>query len=396
MSAEAHSKVGASSAHRWLECTASVKASEGITRVGSEYAAEGTCAHALAEMCLRQDLDADHFLFETLTAEVDGKPTDYEVTEDMASSVQVYLDYVRKVRDELDGSTLHVEHRFDLEHIHQGMFGTCDAVITQPFGKIVVIDYKHGAGKPVDVEDNSQLKYYGVGALTLPEAMCCEEIELVIVQPRAPHKRGPVRCWSVPGGPQALIDWSQGPLRNAVAEALGPNPKYKAGEHCKWCPAAAVCPKFRDHATGNIPGCFSPIVKVATPPKPKPVHELTADEMSRILKFADIFSNWVGEVQSYARAKLERGEEVTGWKLVNGRASRKWTDDKQVVDSLPADVIYERKMRSPAQVEKELKARKQDPAVITPLITTTVGISMVPADDPRPTVSKIPAFTQLT
>ena len=383
----AHSRLGASGAYRWMACTASVKASAGIPKQTSIYAAEGHAAHTVAEQCLRQDLDAAHFIGKQITTEEDAVIT---VTDEMAEAVQVYLDEVRATHKALPGSILLIEHKFHLASIHADMFGTADAVIIQPFGKMVVIDYKHGAGKYVQVEENPQAMFYGLGALFHPKAAGCEEVELVIVQPRA--MGAPVRRWETT--PERLVRFGE-ELKQKAEEALGPSPVFKAGDHCRWCPYAPHCAELRANTTRltRVPDpAFTP---VAPPLACVPVSPcmLKPEELGRVLAFADVIEGWLTSVREHVHGMLQSGQRVPGYKLVEGRATWKWADEQILVDRLPADVLYERKMRGPAGVEKELKARGLDPKQLSDLITETKGVSIAPEADPRPALHRDPGFT---
>ena len=306
----------------------------------------------------------------------------------MADAVQVYLDTVREIKATLKGSILLIEHQFDLSRIHDGMFGTCDAVIIQPFGRVVVIDYKHGAGKFVEVEENPQAMFYGLGALAHPKAVGAEEVELIIVQPRA--QGAPVRRWLTT---VEHLEAFSNLLGDKAREATGPEAKFVPGDHCKWCPYAPHCGAIRAEATAvaRVPDpAFQP---VSTPPAPS---SLTPEQLGKVLFWSDTIETWLGSVRDYVKDLLRQGQTVPGYKLVQGRATRKWTDEKLVVDTLPASVIYEHKLRSPAQAEKALKAIGADPKQILPLISETRGVSLAPAEDPRPALNTNPGFTPIS
>lgn len=393
---KAHSSLGGSGAHRWLVCTAAPGACADIPSKTTEYAAEGNAAHAIGAKCLIEDLVAAQFIGTTVTTETG----DIEVTEEMAEAIQIYLDTVREIKATLKGSIMLVEHRFDITKAILGtedvpewqrMFGTVDCAIIQPFGKVVVVDYKHGVGIKVDAEENEQTMYYGVGALTHPKAVGAEEVELVIVQPRSFGP--PVKRWDTT--PERLLqDFTT--LARQKAEESRTSPRFVVGSHCRMCPAGdcGSCQALRkqaaevalvqiDPAEQSLPSLLAPCF-------------LTGEQVARVLQFAEILGPWLKAVKEHAKDRVRAGTGVPGWKLVEGRASRKWADEKLVVDTLPPDVIYERTMRSPAQVEKELKARKLDPKQIAPLTSTSRGVSLVPSDDPRPALNLNPGFTPIS
>lgn len=214
--ASAHSKIGASSMSRWSKCPGSVRMCEGVENISSKYAEEGTRAHELAANILSR------------------VPVVVEDPE-MFRAVAVYLEYIWGASKKAD---LYVEHRFDLSTLHKGLFGTADAVIYREDSKhLIVADYKHGAGVAVEVESNPQLLYYGLGAL-LTLGIAAETVELVVVQPRRPHKLGPVRTWTIPS--IDLLDFSADLISYARATE-SPAAALVPGSHCRFCPAKSSC-----------------------------------------------------------------------------------------------------------------------------------------------------------
>lgn len=68
-----HALLSASSAHRWLECTAAPRFEEQFPDGTSEYAEEGTLAHAICELYARK-----HFtVYESLIDNNVWSPTAY-------------------------------------------------------------------------------------------------------------------------------------------------------------------------------------------------------------------------------------------------------------------------------------------------------------------------------
>ena len=192
----AHSKLGASGMYRWVRCPGSVALIEklALPNFTSSYAVEGSDAHALAALCLTKNHNPGFYIGKTISPE--GRK--FTVTEEMAEAVQVYVDAVDAVIPNTSGGyEVQIEKRFDLSAVHPGCFGTADAVIWHAFSKtLYVFDYKHGAGIAVEVENNPQLLYYGLGAL-LASGYPAKRVKLVIVQPRCDHANGPVRDWEI-------------------------------------------------------------------------------------------------------------------------------------------------------------------------------------------------------
>ena len=220
-----HSMLGASGTERWMNCPGSIRMSKGMPNKSSIFAMEGTAAHALGERCLAEDVTADVYqdMWINLDGEVfekeqpipDGEKTifydgqllwaknpHFKIDEAFVSAVQLYLDtvdyYIDWARETFGVEPqLLIEKGFSLEEVWPGMFGTNDVCVYVPGHCLIVIDYKHGRGKVVQIKNNTQLRYYGLGALI---ELCADpanlpsEVVTVVVQPRASHKDGPVRA----------------------------------------------------------------------------------------------------------------------------------------------------------------------------------------------------------
>lgn len=372
----AHSILGASGAYRWLVCPGSIRLSKGMPNISSDYAKEGTAAHELAEMCLRGKKNAADFIGSVIT--VQG--TAYEVTEEMSDAVQVFLDTIRADMKSIKGAILEVEHKFHLDWLYPGLYGTNDALVGEPFGVLRVFDYKHGAGVAVDAEDNAQTMYYGLGAA---KGQGYEEVELVIVQPRAPHKEGSVRRCRMTI--DELERWGREVLLPGAKATEDPDAPLALGDHCQFCPALAACPLPRERAMTVAASVFTPV-----PTSPKSPESMSSEELRKILDVAGLVETWFAACRTHARALLEQ-KKVTadelGYKLVEGRASRKWSDEdkaKSWLQGVLGEEAYVVKMVSPAQAEKLLK--KDGKKALEGMVSVTRGVQMVPLSDKRPMI----------
>lgn len=344
MSQPAHSKIGASSMKRWAACPGSVKLSEGIESRSSVFAEEGTKAHELGEKWLKEG--------ETALA---GYPID------MVEHVSVYVDAVAERQDaDPTNNRLLIEQRFHLHELHSDLFGTSDAIVWQPaIGRLSVIDLKYGAGVPVEVEDNPQLLYYGLGALLANKQWKPREVEVVIVQPRCPHPDGPVRSQvlQVVDLLEFAADLVEAVKRTEDASkmhGLAESPTYEGnwakqylnpGDHCRWCPAAAICPSQRSKAQELAKIAFAPGVPY------------DAQQLADTLEWLPILEAWIKNTREFAYAEAEKGHDIPRHKLVEKRATRKWRDEAQAVEWMRANHINpfgEPPVISPATLEKQL------------------------------------------
>lgn len=407
-----HSKIGASSCERWWNCPGSVALIETTPpQPESEYAREGSAAHLVGEWCLRTNRDAAEYVGHTIVQvqtkkgekrfefEADARTlkeatkigNDITVTDEMAEAVQVYLDTIRNDMKKFNvhESDLSIEHRFHLTHIDDDAYGTNDCNIKVAFVKIIVYDYKHGSGVAVEAEDNRQGLYYALGAAYGEEF---DEIEIVIVQPRAVHKAGPVRRWSVS---KTDLEAYGNELKTKIAATRVNNAPRKCGEWCKktFCAAISVCPEVRQTVETAAMTVFKDPGIEARLPRPE---ALDAPQLRRLLEAIPLIDTWAKSVMAYAENQMNNGQKVPGFKLVRGgEGHRKWVDGAEIdlnkaVSALNCNreipiEIYERVLLSPAQLEKKEKSLK----AITPKLTSRKQgkIIMVPESDPREAVS---------
>lgn len=364
----AHSKLGASSMYRWAACPGSVRLSQGIENVSSAYADEGTQAHEFAAHCL-----AKQFAIEIPAY----------VTDDMRLAVLAYVEFLDETFE--PGDIDQVEVRFDLSKVHPGCFGTADHVRWRPSTKtLYVTDYKHGAGIPVEVRNNPQLRYYALGALT----QCgypAEKVVMRIVQPRCDHADGPIREEEIDA--IDLLDFRSDLRTYAKATEAGDAP-LSTGDHCRFCPAgrARKCPAIESGKSAAVKRAFSAVL----PYDPA--------ELTKALDSRPVVEAWLKNLDEFAYAEAEAGRYVGfGYKLVDKRATRKFVSEGDVVQrcqekGFGPDDYYTRKLLSPAQLEKVVGKKVLDDLIIS----ESSGHVLVPDSDKRPAISRQPvqdAFT---
>lgn len=365
-----HSPIGASKSKQWMACPGSRRMQAGIPNKSSEYAQEGTQAHYLHELCLRGGQDASEYVGTTIAMPCgDGDPVIFEVTGDMAEAVQLSLDMIREDMAAHPGGELQIEKSFHLEQLHPLLWGSCDAVYGEAFGTLYVYDYKHGAGVAVDVEENPQLMFYALGACHNEDY---GDVVLTIVQPRAAHPDGPIRRWTTTQ--KALEAWGRDVLGPAAHETDQPDALLRAGDHCRFCLAQHKCPELRATACQVaafddelFDDQFLPVSPAAQITLPAPA-DLTPDQLSKVLDFADVIESWISAVKAHAYEEAMSGRAVPGWKVVAGRkGNRAWADPEGLLGKLHKyrQEIYERpKIKSVAQMEKAIKAAGDDPTIV--------------------------------
>ncbi len=370
MPALAHAKLGPSGAHRWMVCAASVamEAEMPEGKSDSPHIIEGNTAHALAEMALANDQNADAYLGTRFNDDL------IHVDQEMVEYVQEYLDYVRGL-----GGKLLVEQRVDLTRWVPEGFGTADAVVFHE-GTLHVVDLKYGKGVPVNAERNPQAMCYALGALNEYDFLFdIQAVCLVVHQPRLDS----VSEWEI--SRDDLLAWGDDDLKPAAELALSDDAPFNPGEkQCRWCAAKPVCRALAEHNLAVASEGFS---VVGDPVEPKDPNKLSNDEIAQILPELNGLSDWIKAVEAYALSQLERGEAVPGYKLVEGRSLRKWADEADAEAALKrsklkvAD-IFTKKLISPAQAEKKLG--KNHKIIAEHVVKPDGKPAIAPVSDKRP------------
>lgn len=353
---------------RWSACPGSVRLSRGIENRTTSYAAEGTVAHGLAQLALDPGIPPETYLGKTRSA--DG--FDFEVTQEMVDAVNVFTE-----TDPLeDGDTGYVEHKFDLSHVYDGLYGTADRVVWKPKTALLIVrDFKYGAGVPVDVKDNPQLRYYALGAL-IDLGLPAKRVRMEVVQPRCPHPDGPIRAEEIDA--IELMDFATDLIDYAKATE-DENAPLHPGEHCRWCVAAGICPALKARANAFAAQAFGS--DAAYDP----------DDLAAALAEIPILEARIKGVREFAYAEASAGKTIPGWKLVAKRANRKWRDEAVAITALTKlglgepEIYGVPKLVSPATIEKTL-GKKNSKVLEELTVKESSGNTLAVESDPRPAV----------
>lgn len=381
-----HSVLGPSSSERWIECPASVRATKGIVDEGSPFAIEGTAAHAVAEACEANGVRAEHYLGWTVRVRRGDKHTDVECGQEMVDGVQVFLDYV----DEFPGESLN-ESRVDYPFVIEGGFGTMDRAKIEPDGKRVhVFDLKYGKGVPVDATDNPQLKLYAIGMDHTFGWMSEETEEYVVhvVQPRLDS----ISSWAIRR--EELLQWGAEVAAKQARKAVDGVPEFKAGSWCTFCKIKSTCMVRASSVFSEIVGDFANLDEAVTEVETLgPAFALTADQAARILHVLPQIKSWCSDLEEFAVAEIAQGRAVGDWKLVEGRASRKWAlPEAEVAEVLkaagvPDDQVWTREIVSVAQAEKIKMLGKKHSVFKDHVVKTKGKPTLAPGSDKRASIS---------
>lgn len=302
-----HAVLSASSANRWLHCPPSVRLSEGYMDKASVFAMEGTSAHELCEYKLRSALGMEA---ENPTENLDFYNTEMEeCAEDYATYI---LELVEKAKETCSDPVVMVEQRVDFSRYVPEGFGTADCIIIAD-ETLNIVDYKHGKGVEVSAENNPQMKLYALGALELFDCLYdISKVQMTIFQPRLSN----VSVFVMDKAD--LLNWANDELTAKAELAFEGKGELCCGEWCKFCKAKANC---KERARVNMEMAQYEFRKSSL---------LTDEEVVDILSKVDELTSWASDVKNFALEQAVRGKQWPGWKVVEGRSNRKYTDEGAV------------------------------------------------------------------
>ena len=361
-----HAVLSASSSHRWINCPPSVRLTEHMSDSGSVYAAEGSEAHALCEYKLRQALgqDAQNPL------ESPGGLQYYDnAMEDAATGyVAFVVEELEEIRRTCPDPLVMVEQRLDFSRWVKDGFGTGDAIIVAD-GTLKIIDMKYGTGVAVSAENNSQMRLYALGALEMfGELYDIDTVAMTIYQPRLSN----ISTDTITRAD--LLEWAETVLRPVAELAYKGEGELNAGSWCRFCKLRNTC---RKRAEANLAMAQHDFKLLPT---------LSDEEIAVILDKLDDLISWAGDVKEYALNAALHGTRFHGWKLVEGRSNRRYTDETavaQIVSGTGHDP-YEHKLLGITAMEK-LLGKKQFATLLSDLVERLQGKPvLVPASDKRP------------
>ena len=372
----------------------------------SKYADEGTIAHALAAMCLREKKPASAYIGRLIVAEdyehaslspsgaprwmrcagshaliskIKFKPRKFshQVDDEMAAGVQVYLDSLAKFVSE--GDDVLIEKRLPIDHLTAEVdaTGTGDTIVLKFTGnEIQAHDLKFGKGVPVFAEKNEQLAMYLSSTLRVFEEFAPEggwkTFRGVIHQPRMIFDEPSEYVWT-------LEDLRA--FESECKSAAWLANKVKAGgtayardylvvgeKQCKFCPAKATCPALAKAAQEVVFAEFpdldaepgTDVVPVDAAQGARTAIPADLDKLARLYKLVPLAESFFAAVAAEMEARLLAGEQHPDFKVVQGRkGNRAWTSEAEAEEMLKKmrvkhDQMYKYSVLSPTQVEEKL------------------------------------------
>jgi hypothetical protein len=361
-----HAILSASSADRWLNCPPSARLCEAYEDKGSDYAAEGTDAHALCEYKLRQALGME------ATDPTENLSWYNSEMEECAAGYAAYvLEQVEMAKQTCPDPVVLIEQRVDFSHWVEGGFGTADCVIIAD-GVLNIVDYKHGKGVEVSAVDNPQMMLYALGALEIFDGIYdINTIRMTIYQPRKSN----ISVYEMQKSD--LLGWADTELTEKAQLAYGGQGEFHCGEWCRFCKAKAEC---RERAAVNLELAR---YDFKLPPL------LTDEEVEEILARADDLVAWAADIKEYALRQALSGKKWHGWKLVEGRSNRRYTNEVLVasaVESIGFDP-YAHKVLGVTAMQKLLGKSRFDDLLAAYIEKPQGKPTLVPESDKRPAIN---------
>lgn len=399
-----HATFAPSAAARWMRCigsTAAIKNAK-IYDEASEYAAEGSVAHEVAKDCLRNGTDAIEYIGEVRKS--DG--FEFEVDDDMASFVQVYVDQIRQRPGERS-----IEETLDLSEVYgvENQFGTADTVIFNTDADMLEVrDLKFGRGVIVFAKNNEQALSYAAGAFKLFEDVWdWKKVLIAIHQPRVDHydewiididelKTFMSRAEQAATAGAALLVESD----DVIAKNL------TAGEkQCQWCPLKGTCNTLTEFVHETAFNDFNDISEEHEIVETKDTTKMDGSTLATALERLDLILSWASEVRAEGLKRVKAGIEVPRWKQVAGKkGARKFGDNDEAEKIMKSarfksDEMYSKKLLTAPAAEKLCKKLKK-PKIwnrLAALIVQPDGApGLAPESDPRPALITKDAFEDVT
>lgn len=361
-----HAVLSASSSHRWLNCNPSARLEQEFADHETEAAAEGTAAHALCEHKLRKALKMRS-----------KKPISKYDSDEMDACTDGYVEFVLEQIAEAkkfcaDPKVL-IEQQLDFSCYVPDGFGTGDCLIVAD-RLLHIIDFKYGQGVLVDAVENPQMMLYALGALRIFDCLYnITDVSMTIYQPR----RENVSTWTL--SVSELMNWAENTLKPKAELAYSGEGEYQPGVWCQFCKAAVKC-RARAEAKLQLAK-----YEFAQPPL------LTDAEIGDILGKLDDLTKWANEIIAYAQdAAVNHGREWPGYKLVESRTNRKYTDEDAVIEAARLagyTDIFKKSLISITEMEK-LMGKKTFAEILGDLVIKPQGKpTLVPASDRRPAIT---------
>lgn len=361
-----HAVLSASSSARWIACPPSAKLNAQAGSTSSSYARQGTDAHALCEYKVLKALGRSA---RDPTEDMEWFDEEMDLCSDQYCAF--VLEQLQEAKHYCKDPRVLVEQRLDFSRWVPEGFGTGDCLIIAD-RLLQVIDFKYGVGVPVDADHNPQMMCYGLGALDTYDGIYdIREIRMTIFQPRLNN----LSAFTM--SKEDLLQWADETLRTAAELAIQGKGEFHAGDHCRFCAVKATCRKRAEYNLELARYDF------------RMPDELTPEEIAAILPRMKDLTSWASDVKDYALQSALSGTQYPGYKVVEGRSSRKYTDENAVAQAASGAGYdpWEKKLLGITAMTS-LMGKKKFEEILGGLVTKPPGKpTLVPDTDKRPALN---------
>lgn len=373
-----HAVLSPSSAHRWLNCTPSAKLERQFPESQSSYADEGKLAHAVAELKMRKYF-IEPIGVRAFNNRLKKLAADPLYQEEMVKHADAYLEYAQGIVHEFTSKPyVAVEKTVDFtDYVPEG-FGTADLIIISG-DTLYVNDYKYGKGVPVSAVFNPQMRLYALGAYAAYSILYpIQHVRIAIIQPRLNSVSEEEITI------EELLAWGES-VKPIALKAYKGEGEYVSGDHCRFCRAKALCRVRADFHTG-----LEEEFKMMKPPL------ISNEEIGQILLKTRNLVNWVKDLEEFALNECLQGNEIPGWKAVEGRSTRQFTNQDEAFKVLTGAgykeaILYKREPLTLAAIEKLISKSRFD-ELLTGYVNKPPGKpALVQVSDKREAITRISA-----
>lgn len=373
-----HALLSASGAAKWLSCPPSARLEEQFPNESSEFAREGTVAHSLAELSARynlSDISKKEFNAQKkkLLATEDGKKFyNEEMQEHAKDYAELIFGKLQEARTRSADAFVELEVKVDFSKWVPEGFGTGDCIIVAD-DWLEIVDLKYGKGYRVEATGNPQMRLYALGALEYYGTLYdIKNVRMTIYQPRLSGVQSSDEITT-----EELLAWAENVVKPTAALAFEGSGEFAPSEEaCKFCLAKETCKARYEKNLALFDEAEDPLL-------------ITVEEAAAVLEKAADIRAWLTDLENLVQSTLLSGEPVTGWKIVEGRSNRKFSDDLKVAEAMKAAgydeaLLYEKKLITLTQMEKDFGKKKVAEVLGSLIIKPQGKPTLAPESDKRP------------
>ncbi|MCI8940962.1 MAG: DUF2800 domain-containing protein [Dorea sp.] len=384
----AHAFLSASSAKKWLNCTPSARLEETIPDSTSKSAEEGTLAHSICELKLRKLFTEQGMTSQTYNRRMNKLKKDKLYQPEMDKHTDTYVEYIQQLAYSFPAApSVAVEKELDYGDYAPEGFGTADCIVISGT-ECYVIDFKYGQGVHVYAEGNPQMSLYALGALSAYGMIYpIHEVTLVIIQPRLNN----ISEWKTTA--DYLRTWGGEIVKPKATLAFKGEGDFCQGEWCdnSFCRASAICGHRAKENMSIEQDYLDPVTgRYDLPPV------IDNSMVGAILERAQNLAKWVKKLERYALEELVNGNAIPGWKIVEGRSNREFTDIDKAYEALieagyKKELLYDQVPVPLTKAEKQISKEDYNNVLAKFIIKPKGKPTLALESDKRPVYEKQPS-----